>query len=222
MSSARSPCSTRGTPGCTCSSSSARRSVTNGTRPRFRRSSTPSPWTSRRSSPTGDQMAEEPHPTLAWPAHDIGPTPPPDTVAAARGERSTRKKLPFWDRVKFVLLLVLVFFLFVWADMANIPILPFKDAFRRQLDSKWWLIGLFVLEVLRQIHYLISEHWSGYHRFWTDKIFGGLERRTHKLNDWNRFRIARIFKYTLLAVILIALLGASQHEAAVLALFHLP
>ena len=71
-------------------------------------------------------MAEEPHPTLAWPAHDSGPTPPPHSTDAERGERSTRKKQPFWDRVKFLIALTILFFLFVWADMANIPILPFR------------------------------------------------------------------------------------------------
>jgi ATP-dependent Zn protease len=167
-------------------------------------------------------MPDQPHTTLAWPDHDSGPTPPPDSLAATRGAKTTRKKLPFFDRVKFLIGLTVAFFLFVWADMANIPILPFKDAVRRTIESKWWLIALFGLELLRQIHYFVSEHWSGYHRFWTDHIFGGLERRTSKLNDWNRFRIARAFKWIVVLCLFGALLGATQHESAIQAVFHLP
>jgi ATP-dependent Zn protease len=143
-------------------------------------------------------------------------------VAAARDGRDTRKRLAFWDRIKFLLALSILWFLFVWADMANIPILPFRDALRRGLDSKWWLLALIGVEALRQIHYLVSEHWSAYHRFWTYRIFGGLERRTNRLNDWNRFRIARVFKYLVFIGLGVALLGAAMHESAVLALFHLP
>src|SRR5436305_6397370 len=125
-------------------------------------------------------MPNDPRPTLAWPAHGTGPTPPPGTVAAARDERVTRKRLAFWDRIKFILALTVLWFMFVWADMANIPILPFRDALQRGVNSKWWLLVLIGLEVLRQIHYLISEHWLAYHRFRYDRVFSGLERRTNK------------------------------------------
>src|SRR5437763_7120789 len=116
-------------------------------------------------------MPDQPHPTLAWPAHDTGPTPPPHSTEKERGELTTRKKMPFWDRAKFIVILTVLFFLFVWADMANIPILPFKDALRRGLHTKWWMVALVGLEILRQFHYLVSEHSAGYHHFWTDKIF---------------------------------------------------
>src|SRR3954471_20955771 len=100
-------------------------------------------------------MPDESHPTLAWPAHDRGPTPPPHTTEQERGELKTRKKLAPWDRLKFIILLTLLFFMFVWADMANIPILPFRDALRRGLEGKWWMIALLGLEILRQFHYII-------------------------------------------------------------------
>lgn len=167
-------------------------------------------------------MADEPQPTLAWPSHDTGPTPPVGSMAAARDERRTRKKLTLWDRLKFVVLLIGLWFLFVWSDMANIPILPFRDAVRRGVSSKWWLLALLGLEVVRQIHYLISEHSARYHGFWTHRIFGGLERRTNRLNDWNRYRLARAFKIALFAGIIVLLLGASSHQSAVVTLFDLP
>ena len=39
------------------------------------------------------------------------------------------------------------------------------------------------LELVRQGHYLISERSEGYHRFWSQKVFAGVERRPHRIND---------------------------------------
>ena len=94
----------------------------------------------------------------------------------AEPDGSTRKRLPLWDRIKFLLLLGIVWLLMVWAAMASNPILPFADAVRLQLRSGLWLFALMGLEFVRQIHFLISEHWAAYHRFWTKKVFGGVDR----------------------------------------------
>ena len=67
-----------------------------------------------------------------------------------------------------------------------------------------------------------SEHSAGYHHFWTNRFFAGLERRTNRLNDWNRFRLARTLKWLVFLVIAIALLGATQHESAVLGRYRIP
>ena len=71
-----------------------------------------------------------------------------------------------------------VWFALVLADLANNPLIGYADAMRIEPGSG--LVGLHPdrrLEVLRQIHFLISEHWAGYHRFWTHTVFGGFERR---------------------------------------------
>ena len=95
-------------------------------------------------------------------------------------DRRTRKPLSFWDRVKFLLLLILVWFVLVWSAMANNPLIGFADAARLEARSASWVFILIALEALRQIHFLISEHWAGYHRFWTHTVFGGFERATHR------------------------------------------
>ena len=102
-----------------------------------------------------------------------------------------------WDRIKFLLLVAALFAFLVWAEMSNNPILPFRDAFRQTLEAKWWLVALGVVELVRQIHYLLSEHWSGWHRFWTEDVFGRFDRRWGRLNDWNRYRFARALKFLL-------------------------
>ena len=83
-------------------------------------------------------------------------------------DRPTRKPMALWDRVKFLLLLVALFWFFVWSDMADNPILPFEDALNRTFESKWWVLALIGLEAIRQAHFLLAESWPGYHHFWAD------------------------------------------------------
>jgi ATP-dependent Zn protease len=57
------------------------------------------------------------------------------------------------------------------------------------------LFGLLFLEILRQIHYFVSERSSAYHGFWQGTFFGGWERRASKFNPWTRFRVARFVRW---------------------------
>src|SRR5215207_2739997 len=79
-------------------------------------------------------------------------------------ESPTRKKLATWDRIKFLLLLGLLYLVLVWAKMAeNAPLMPFNDALRIVADETRWIFWLMGLEIVRQIHFLVSEYWDGYH-----------------------------------------------------------
>jgi ATP-dependent Zn protease len=137
-------------------------------------------------------------------------------------DRLTRKPLALWDRVKYLLLLSALFWFFVWGSMADNPLLPFDDALKDTARSKWWIFALGVLELVRQVHYLISEHWVRYHRFWTQRVFGGFTRRSSRLSDWNRFRLARLSKILLFLVVLSIVLGKIFDTSPVLAIFELP
>src|SRR5947209_2278814 len=68
-------------------------------------------------------------------------------------DRTTRKPMSLWDRIKILVLLLGVWFVFVLAMTGDNPILPFGEAIREQAKSKWWLLALAGLEVIRQIHY---------------------------------------------------------------------
>jgi ATP-dependent Zn protease len=159
---------------------------------------------------------------LAWPDHDSGPTPPPQSDPARREERTTRKPLAFWDRTKFLILLSGAWLVVVWAAMADDPNLGFPDAVRIHSRSSVWLLVLIVLEAVRQAHYLVSERSAVYHRFWAQTVFGGIERRTGRLNDWNRYRLARALKVVLLLALLAVLLGRVYKVSPVQGLFRLP
>src|SRR6266536_465266 len=79
---------------------------------------------------------------LAWPDHDRGPSPPPEYKGRERDEeRATRKPLSWWDRVKFLFLLLGGFALLVWGAKANDPILPWRDALVQTVRSGAWVLA---------------------------------------------------------------------------------
>ena len=115
-----------------------------------------------------------------------GPPPPP---------RPTRKRMSLWDRIRLLLLFLIAWLIIVWASMADNPLLPFIDAVRIQAVESQWLLWLFGAEVLRQLHFVISERSAGYHHFWSQRVFGGTERMLRRrLSDWTRFRLTRLLK----------------------------
>jgi cell division protease FtsH len=137
-------------------------------------------------------------------------------------ERRTRKPMAMWDRLKFLALLVLLWLVLVWSDMANNPVIGFADAARQQVTMAAWVEVLIGLEVLRQLHFLVSEHWSGYYRLWSRGIFGRTERASHRLSDWTRFRVARALKWLIFIALLALILGKAYHTSPVHGLFLLP
>ncbi|HLQ57120.1 MAG TPA: AAA family ATPase [Streptosporangiaceae bacterium] len=137
-------------------------------------------------------------------------------------DRPTRKPLAGWDRLKFLLLLSLLWLVLVWSDMAADPIIGFADASRDQLAKGRWVLVLIGLEVLRQLHFLVAEHWAAYHRLWRRGIFGSIDRLGHRLSDWTRFRMARAAKWLIAIAILALILGKAYHTSPLLGLFRAP
>src|SRR3984893_3456737 len=124
-------------------------------------------------------------------------------------DRQTRKPLGIWDRIKFLVLLGAIWIILVWSVMANDPLVGLSDAVRIERGTGWWVFILAGLELIRQIHFLISEHSQGYHRFWTWMVFGGAERLTHRrISDWTRFRISRLEQ----SIVLHALLSVGLEQ----------
>ena len=171
---------------------------------------------------TPEIPAGPPAPPRSAPARKDG-LPEPGVLSRVRdADRATRKPMALWDRVKFLLLLVALFWFFVWSDMADNPILPFEDALNRTFESKWWVLALIGLEAIRQAHFLLAESWPGYHHFWADGVFGRFERRAARYDDWNRFRFARVAKIVGFLLLLSLVLGALFDVSPVTALFELP
>ncbi len=149
------------------------------------------------------------------------PVLPPST-APTLGAAAVRPRSSLWDRSKILILLFGLWWLLLWSAMTNNPIEPFSDAARNQLTSLWWLEALFGLEIVRQLHYFVSERWASWHHLWSEGVFGGLHRLTHRINDWNRYRIARAIKVFVALVILAIILAGFYHTSPFVSLFQVP
>jgi ATP-dependent Zn protease len=136
-------------------------------------------------------------------------------------ERKTRIHLTFFDRTKFLALFALVFFLLIWAAMAENPLLSFMDGAKEVYTKRWWLIALSAFEVVRQLHFLLAELLAPYHGIWI-RYFAFVDRIIHKLSDWTRYRISRVIKGVLLLALLSVVLGAVYKETPIKALFLAP
>jgi ATP-dependent Zn protease len=109
------------------------------------------------------------------------------------------------------------------AAMADNPLLPFVDAVRIQGADAQWLLWLMGLEFLRQVHYVVSERSAGYHRFWSERVFGGFDRATkRRFSDWTRFRLARVLKVIALVVLFAIVAAQILDTSPILALFAAP
>lgn len=136
-------------------------------------------------------------------------------------DRKTRIHLSLYDRIKFLILFGLTYLVLTWSSLAENPILSFEDALGETARSKSWLVVLAVIEVIRQIHFLIAELLAPYHGIWT-KYFAFVDRQVHRLSDWTRFRLSRIVKWLLVIFLLAVILGAIYDEPPIKALFLAP
>src|SRR3979411_3034094 len=89
----------------------------------------------------------------AWP--DTGPVPVPAGYQSRprEDELPTRRPLGLWGRGKLVFLLAALWGILVWASVGSNPILPVSDAIRQEAHSGLWLIVLFGIELVRQLHF---------------------------------------------------------------------
>lgn len=136
-------------------------------------------------------------------------------------DRKTRVHLSLYDRVKFMLLFAVVFLVLVWASLADNPLLSVRDAFNEVTRTRTWLIYLVMVEILRQVHFLVSELAAPYHGVWT-KYFQFVDAALHRFSDWTRYRLSRVIKAILFICLLAVVLGAIYKETPVRALFLAP
>ncbi|WP_232661396.1 AAA family ATPase [Pseudonocardia sp. TRM90224] len=150
-----------------------------------------------------------------------GLTPPDEPPHGAPS--ATRKRMGLWDRIRLLLLFSVAWLIIVWAAMADNPLLPFVDAARIQAVDSQWLLWLAGAELLRQIHFLVSERSAPYHRFWSQRVFGGTERALRRrFSDWTRFRLARLLKWLAFIVLFALVAGQILETSPVLAIFQAP
>ena len=136
-------------------------------------------------------------------------------------DRKTRVHLSPYDRIKFLLLFAIVFLVLVWAALADNPLLSIGDAFNEITRTRTWLLYLVIIEILRQMHFLVSELAAPYHGIW-QKYFQAVDFALHRFSDWTRYRLSRVIKMILFVCLLAVVLGAIYKETPVRALFLAP
>jgi len=136
-------------------------------------------------------------------------------------ERRTRKPLGWWDRSKILMFLAALFFFYVWIETSNNPLLPVSEAFRTTFRLKWWIPALFGLEVVRQLHFVLAEHWSAYY-FWWQRRFEHNDARIERISPWTRYRIARVGKIIFWIAVVNAFVAWRNQEAFLRQLVDLP
>jgi cell division protease FtsH len=140
-------------------------------------------------------------------------------------ERQRRRPMALWDRLKFSLLFVGLWFLLVWYEMSLDPILGFSDAVRQQLQvssgAGRWLVLLLILEVLRQISYVLAERWRFYYRL-SVGVSGRSDQASRHLSDYTRFRIGRVIRWLVVIAIVAIILGLVYHTTPAQGLFRAP
>ena len=161
-------------------------------------------------------------PIDAGAASSNGQLPVLDPKTAPVVRLAVRPKISFWDRSRILLALVALWWLLLWTDLSNNPIESFSTAFHLQLSSLWWVEGLIGLEILRQIHYFISERSPRWNRAWAEGVFALPRRSLRAASDWNRYRISRVLRVLFILIVLAFLLGAFFHVSPASSLFLVP
>jgi ATP-dependent Zn protease len=135
----------------------------------------------------------------------------------------TRRRLSFWDRSKWLILLVAIWLILVWTLMGNDPLVGFLDACRIQVRTGWWVFVLIGLELIHQIHFFISEHSAAYNQFWVKKVWGKWARFSDRnISAWTKFRITRVISWIVIIAVIAIVAGKIIHAPAPVALFRIP
>lgn len=115
-----------------------------------------------------------------------------------------RRPSQTWDRLKFSVLILILLAILVGAKVTT-PFITFWHALSDTWNETFGrvLLVLLPIEVLRQIHYLVSEKWARYNRFWAHGVFGGMERTAaRRFKPWTRFRLGRYVRILIFLLVL--------------------
>ena len=152
------------------------------------------------------------------------PAAPAQRPTPAWKLRGTRRPLAWWDRTKFILLIVALLGLLIWNEYLRIePLGSWRDALEQMINAQRWLVILGGLELLRQLHFVVSEHSARYNGFWTDTVFGRLTRISERrFSAWTRFRIKRVVIIAFWIAVVAIVLGRVLNTSPVTAAFQAP
>ncbi len=137
-----------------------------------------------------------------------------------------RRRSPTWDRMKFIVLILFALGILI-SSKVSAPFTTLEQALADTWNETFGRVLMIALplELLRQIHYYISEKVGPYNRFWAKGVFGGMERQAHRrFKPWTRFRLGRYVRILIFLLILGAVVDyfVADVSSPVEALIQLP
>ena len=142
--------------------------------------------------------------------------------ATARTEMKTRPPMDTWDRVKILVILIVIWLFMTVGGMSGNPLMSFSAAARHEISSAWWLVLLIAIELVRQTHYLISERSPEWNTFFSEVFFKGFGDSSSKMNDWTKYRLSRAARIVGVLVVIDLLLAWHYHLSVFTAIFQAP
>ena len=141
---------------------------------------------------------------------------------ANSSEMKVRPKMAMWDRTKILLVLFgLLVFMTAGATTAN-PLMPVAVALVHELTVAWWLTALILLESMRQIHYLLSEHSPEWNSFVSEILINSIHKPTQGMNDWTKYRLGRVARIVGFLIVIDIFLAVHYHLPIFTAIFQAP
>ena len=146
----------------------------------------------------------------------------PDTEAdnSSIVAMKTRPPMETWDRLKILIVLGVIFVFLTAGATSQNPLMSFGAALRHEVNTAWWLVALVGIELIRQIHYLISEHSPEWNTFFSEVLFKNPSNS--KMDDWTKYRLGRAARIASVVVILDLILAAHYHLSVFTAIFQAP
>jgi ATP-dependent Zn protease len=137
------------------------------------------------------------------------PDLPALTSRPKEADRTTRRPLGWWDRVKFLLLFGVGWVALAYGQYTQLVARrPRYDALYEAARTYPWLLGLFCIELARQLHFVLAERSPRYYAFW-NRIWARGERARLAVDPWTRYRLGRLV-WVLALLYIIGLIIASQ------------
>ncbi len=137
-------------------------------------------------------------------------------------ERNTRKPMETWDRLKFLILFLLVWLGFVAVYTTNNPLESVATAARLAASNEWWLTLLIFAELIRQAHYIVAEHNEAWNEFFDKNVVAKLNGVSSGWDDWTRYRVSRVGKWLLVIALVSVVAAAHYHVSPFVAPFLIP
>jgi len=123
-----------------------------------------------------------------------------------------RTPIATYDRLKISVVLIAFFAFLAVSNISQNPLMTLDEGWRSAYQDNRWLPVLLVLEIIRQVHYLIGQHFRGYWTFWL-ALTAALRGPAKLLRNDTRHRLNRLGNFVLGFLLLGLILGKLTGES---------